>query len=241
MTSRQHLRVSQKASTPWGGFLEKPPSKRMESVPSARNLVAKHPTDARARLASLGRFRKRPSDARLWKPSRGWCPLDTWLGVSDGQQENHQLDTSQSVRLMVFTRVQQSKKKGWLSKNKRGGWSMVEKPTKNAAWGLYMTLWRQWYAVYSRVVMSLVIDVMDGAGRTSRSGVWVLLSDGFLPPRASNPTIQWMVWPCHPASAKCKAHPMDAPCRAKVGWHLVHPFGWPNAIHHARWCRAPKS
>jgi hypothetical protein len=70
-----------RGSTPWGGFLEKPPSKWMESVPSARNLVAKHPTDARARLASLGRFRKRPSDAQQWKPSRGWCtarcPSDT--------------------------------------------------------------------------------------------------------------------------------------------------------------------
>ncbi|EFP93822.2 uncharacterized protein PGTG_19857 [Puccinia graminis f. sp. tritici CRL 75-36-700-3] len=58
----------------------------------------------------------------------------------------------------------------------------------------------------------------------------------FLPPRASNPTIRWMVWPYHPGSAICKSHPMDAPCRAKVGWHLVHPIGCPNAIHHARWC-----
>ncbi|KAA1069238.1 hypothetical protein PGT21_017353 [Puccinia graminis f. sp. tritici] len=59
----------------------------------------------------------------------------------------------------------------------------------------------------------------------------------FLPPRASNPTIRWMVWPYHPGSAICKSHPMDAPCRAKVGWHLVHPIGCPNAIHHARWCK----
>ncbi|EFP93823.1 uncharacterized protein PGTG_19858 [Puccinia graminis f. sp. tritici CRL 75-36-700-3] len=67
--------------TPWGGFLEKPPSKRMDSVPSARNLVAKHPTDARAGLASFGRFRKRPRDAWQARPSRGWCtarcPSDT--------------------------------------------------------------------------------------------------------------------------------------------------------------------
>ncbi|EHS64520.1 uncharacterized protein PGTG_20982 [Puccinia graminis f. sp. tritici CRL 75-36-700-3] len=42
----------------------------------------------------------------------------------------------------------------------------------------------------------------------------------FLAPRASNPTIRWMVWPYHPDSAICKSHPIDAPCRAKVGWHL---------------------
>ncbi|KAA1113817.1 hypothetical protein PGTUg99_023754 [Puccinia graminis f. sp. tritici] len=67
--------------TPWGGFLENPPSKRMDSVPSARNLVAKHPTDAWAARALFGRFRKRPRDARQARPSRGWCtarcPSDT--------------------------------------------------------------------------------------------------------------------------------------------------------------------
>jgi hypothetical protein len=106
--------VSHERSTPWGVVLQKPPSSRMDSVSSAHNLVAKHPTDAQARLASLGRFRKRPSYAWQWKPSRGWCtarcPSDTWFRVSDGQKENHQSDTSQSVWLMVFTRVRQSKK-----------------------------------------------------------------------------------------------------------------------------------
>ncbi|KAA1111560.1 hypothetical protein PGT21_004516 [Puccinia graminis f. sp. tritici] len=64
----------------------------MDSVPSARNLVARHPTDAWAARASFGRFRKRPRDAR--QMLRGQIKVEpaTTLATSQrqlGQHSNH--------------------------------------------------------------------------------------------------------------------------------------------------------
>ncbi|KAA1084864.1 hypothetical protein PGTUg99_000543 [Puccinia graminis f. sp. tritici] len=115
------------------GFPSRAPATWLRSIQRTLGRAWHHLDASESVQGMLGR-RDHPEDGVQPSVHR------TLIGSVRWTTENHQSDTSQSVRLMVFTRVWKLKKKGRLSKNDHKRWSMVEKQSKKCNSGSIVDL-----------------------------------------------------------------------------------------------------